>query len=42
VNVGLSAFHEGWGARKKDHRRGIEGFAVDHVEKRMDMSLSDV
>jgi hypothetical protein len=43
VNVDSERFHERAGAReKKDYPPGVEGFIVDHVEKRMDTSLSDV
>ena len=35
-------FHEGRGVRKKDDPPGIEDLVVYRVEKRMDMSLSDV
>ena len=34
--------HEGRGREKKDHPPGIEGFLIDRVEKRRNMSLSDL
>lgn len=42
VNVESSLFHGRWGARKTDYPPGVEGFLVDRVEKRRDMSLLDV
>ena len=33
---------KGAGRGKRDHLLGVEGFIVDRVEKRTDMSLSDI
>jgi len=33
---------KGAGRGKREHLLGVEGFIVDRVEKRTDMSLSDV